>query len=83
MQLLTSSDTYAYTGGIALSNLNGSLETWYHLKITIKDGTATILNTNTGSSIVKTLTDSVSRFQFWSSADITTLRCKNFCIYPI
>ena len=83
MQLHTSSGTSPYTGGIALSNLGGSLENWYHLKITIKDGKATILNTDTSISIVKQLTGSPSQFVFWSSGDITTVRCKNFCIYPI
>jgi hypothetical protein len=80
---LQDATTQVYSGGINLGSLNGSLETWYHLKITIKDGVATILNTTNGASIVKNLTNTPTRFVFWSSGDVSTLRFKNFMIYPI
>ena len=83
MQLTDSGRNPITTGGINLSMFNGSLETWYHFKITIQNRQAIILNETTNTSITKNLSNAPSKFQWWSSGDVTGLRFKEFKIYPI
>ena len=82
MQIMNDT-TQITTGGINLGQFNASLETWYHFKITIQDGTATILNETLNTTVTKSLSDTPTRFQFWTAGDITAIRFKNFKIYPI
>lgn len=72
--------TQVTNGGMNLNMLNGSLESWCHLKLTIENGILTVLNETNGASFTKTLNDTPNNFNFWSASDITTLRFKNFII---
>lgn len=70
-------------GGMNLNMLSGSLETWYHLKLTIKNNVLTVLNETNGTSFTKNLSDTPNTFNFWSAGDVTKIRFKNFIIYAL
>ena len=67
-------------GGMNLNMLNGSLKSWYHLKLTIQNGVLTVLNETNGTSFTKTLNDTPNTFTFWSSGEVSAIRFKNFII---
>lgn len=67
-------------GGMNLNMLNGSLESWYHLKLTIQNGVLTVLNETNDTSFTKTLNDTPNTFTFWSSGEVSAIRFKNFII---
>ena len=83
MQLQDSNNNQSYNGGINIGNFGGSPQNWYHLKLQIKDGVLTGTNTTTGTVFTRNLTNTPSKFSFWTSSLITAIRFKNFCIYPI
>lgn len=83
MQLYDTNNNQSYTGGINLSSFNGSVGNWYHIKLQIQNGVLTATNTTNGKTFTRTLINTPSKFNFWSSAEITAIRFKNFCIYPI
>ena len=83
LQILDSSNNLPYSGGLYLQDLGGSLSTWYHLKFTISNNVLTILNETNNTSVTKNLSATPVKFNFWSSGDVSTLRFKNFRIYPI
>ena len=79
MQVVKDS-TQVTSGGMNLGMLNGELEKWHHIKLTIQNNLLTVVNETNGASFTKNLLDTPNRFNFWSSANITTIRFKNFII---
>ena len=79
MQVVKDS-TQVTSGGMNLGMLNGELEKWHHIKLTIQNNLLTVVNETNGASFTKNLLDTPNRFNFWSSGNITTIRFKNFII---
>lgn len=63
-----------------LSNLNLASQQWHHIKIEFK-GTKAIFN-GVNKDYASTVTDNI-RFGFLTNGDITSIKYKNFCLYPI
>lgn len=83
MQILDENSAQIYSGGINISWLGGTVGNWYHLKFTFQNGVITAQNETTGTTVTRNYTNAPSKFNWWSSNDITAIRFKNFCIYPI
>lgn len=83
LQIQDSNYNQIYTAGINIGLVNGAKENWYHLKISFNDGVMTILNETNGVLHNCNYTSNPVYFNFWTSADITAIRFKNFKIYSI
>lgn len=83
LQILDSNSTLIYTGGINIGTFGGTPANWYHLKFEMKNGTMTCTNTTNGTTFTRSYTNAPSRFNWWSSGEISAIRFKNFQIYPL
>ena len=72
-----------YKGGDNLYNVNGSLDTWIHLKIVIGNGTCTVYNGFNSHSSTYNISDANLRFGLNMSGDATEYHFKDFRVYPI
>jgi hypothetical protein len=71
-----------YINGRGLSQFNGTLNTWYHVKIEVGETSTTTTMNNTSSTFSY---EAISQFYFgfWLSREISSIEFKNLRIYPI
>jgi len=81
MNINDSNSVTIYTGGINLNQFNALVGEWYHFKISFNNGTMTMINETTNTTITKSYTSTPAKFNFWASSTITAIRFKNFVIY--
>ena len=75
-------ETNELFGGFSIYNCNGSLKRWVEVKIDITPSKWIITNKNTGESTTRTFNNTVSKFLFRTTRDITTIYFRNFKVYP-
>ena len=75
-------ETNELFGGFSIYNCNGSLKRWVEVKIDVTPSKWIITNKNTGESTTRTFNNTVSKFLFRTTRDITTIYFRNFKVYP-
>ena len=73
----------AYAGSYNLGNLNLQKETWNHIKLVVDSDGYVTPNELTAQKKQLSFTTEKMLFGFLTSGDITSVRFKNFIVYPI
>ena len=73
----------AYGGSYSLGNLNLQKETWNHIKLVVDSDGYVTPNELTAQKKQLSFTTEKMLFGFLTNGDITSVRFKNFIVYPI